>query len=130
MVWTNQFNMNTCMFTKRQIISWTLTFAIISVLFGSGCGSMWQFGRLPDTLRIEDTLKPGVSTRADVKKALGEPWGRGRVMFPIDDGPRDLWYYYYDETTLKDSQRYFLFVFFKKENYSGYMWFSSLPGLR
>lgn len=39
-----------------------------------------------------------------------------------------MWSYYYEEGTLKDDRRMFLFVYFTPDNlYEGYLWFSSLP---
>jgi len=38
-----------------------------------------------------------------------------------------MWSYYYEEGTLKDARRIFLFVYFDQDMYDGYMWFSSLP---
>ena len=48
-------------------------------------------------------------------------------MFPNADQPRDLWYYYYGEATMSDAHQFFLFVYFDRDRYDGYMWFSSLP---
>jgi len=92
------------------------------------CGTAIRFGRPPDLTPLESRLEPGHSTREDVRNALGEPRGRGRVFFPVDPEPRDVWYYYYEEATLKEAQRTFLYVFFTDDRYGGYMWFSSLPG--
>jgi hypothetical protein len=50
-------------------------------------------------------------------------------MLPAHDSPRDLWVYYYEEGSLTDDRRIFLFVFFKQDRYDGYLWFSSLPGM-
>jgi hypothetical protein len=81
---------------------------------------------MPDTARL-DELKVNESTKANVLQLLGKPKNGGRVMFPHEDNPKDLWCYYYEESTLSDSQRIFLFIFFDQERYSGYMWVSSLP---
>ncbi len=58
-------------------------------------------------------------------------------MLPIDDEMRDTWTYYYEEGSVNadegssagvsaESRRIFLFVYFEKGIYDGYMWFSSL----
>jgi outer membrane protein assembly factor BamE (lipoprotein component of BamABCDE complex) len=103
---------------------------IIAILIGaflwSGCISV-KVGRLPDKSALEEKLKPGQSTKRDVLQALGAPRGGGKMMLPIEPGPRDLWYYYYEEGTLSEDQRIFLYVFFKEDIYDGYLWFSSLP---
>jgi len=95
-------------------------------LLAWGCGTVYSFGHLPHTDALESSLDTGVSTRADVLAALGEPRSRGGAMLAGQDGPRDLWCYYYEEGLFNDSRRMFLFVFFKDDVYDGYMWFSSL----
>ena len=84
---------------------------------------------MPDTGRIGD-LKVKSSTKADVLNALGPPRGGGRSQFPVEDSPRELWWYYYEEGTLKDSQRIFLFIFFDSNRYDGHLWFSTLPQIQ
>jgi hypothetical protein len=87
---------------------------------------------------LEDVLKIGQSSEADVEAVLGRPSGKGTEMFPIDEEQattynyrqkqRTMWTYYYEEGTLfKDDRRILLFVFFHGERYDGYLWFSSLP---
>jgi len=87
-----------------------------------------RIGRRPDINILEKDLQFGESTPPDVLKALGAPYGTGRVMFPTDPKPKTLWSYYYEEATDKDARRIFLFVTFHENRYDGYMWFSSLPG--
>jgi len=102
---------------------------VLMLLAVLGCGGpVIQFGRIPETSRLETLLQPGIPTRADVLRVLGEPRNSGGAMLPLHDSPRDLWVYYYEEGTLTDDRRIFLFIFFKKDRYDGYMWFSSLPG--
>jgi len=105
-----------------------LTGGLIVLLLLPGCAMALRFGRMPDLVPLESQLEPGRSTREDVRAALGEPRGSGRVFFPSDREPRDVWYYYYEEATTKEAQRIFLYVFFNEDRYGGYMWFSSLPG--
>ncbi len=61
----------------------------------------------------------------------------GNTMLPIDAEPRETWTYYYEKGTVSadnsrsgelnaESNRIFLFVYFKERLYDGYMWFSSL----
>ena len=45
----------------------------------------------------------------------------------MEKSPKTLWTYYYEESSLEDTRRIFLWVFFDEELYSGHMWFSSLP---
>ena len=84
-------------------------------------------GRLPDISALETRLQVGESTMNEVKVAMGEPYGRGRSMFPFHDEPRDVWTYYYEEGDLKDDRRTFLYVFIYEDKYDGYIWFSSMP---
>ena len=97
-----------------------------TVLVLGGCGVVFRTGRLPDTAKL-DSLSKGTSTRDDVLRAFGPPKGTGRALFPHEERPRDVWSYYYEESTSSDSQRIFLFVLFDGERYTGSMWFSSLP---
>ena len=84
-------------------------------------------GRLPDISALETKLQVGESTINEVQVAMGEPYGRGRSMFPFHDEPRDVWTYYYEEGDLKDDRRTFLYVFIYEDKYDGYIWFSSMP---
>jgi hypothetical protein len=94
-------------------------------------------GTRPDVSALESVLKVGHSNQSEVRAALGAPSGKGKEMFPIGQElgtvysyhqkQRTMWSYYYEEGTLKDDRRIFLFVFFDDERYDGYMWFSSLP---
>jgi len=119
-------NMGIIMAKKWQRICVITLFTILPILFASGCGMQFRTGRLPDVNNLRD-LTISVSTKADVLEKIGTPRSTGRVMFPHEDSPKDLWCYYYEESTLSESQRFFLFVFFNQERYTGYMWFSSLP---
>jgi hypothetical protein len=85
---------------------------------------------MPDTSKLETSLQPNISTKDDVLKVLGEPRNSGGALLPGHDSPRDMWVYYFEEGSLSDDRRIFLFVFFKEGRYDGYKWFSSLPGAR
>lgn len=91
-----------------------------------GC-TVIRVGRLADASALERSLHPGTSDRQEVKRVLGEPYGAAGVMFPGMDRPRDAWVYYYEEASLSEDRRQFIFVFFNQQKYDGYMWFSSLP---
>ncbi len=99
---------------------------VFLVLLSAGCDIKVRVGTRPDTTVLEKSLRIGESTRADVLAALGEPYGKGRAVLPIDRKPRTMWSYYYEEGDLKDDRRIFLFVYFDQDRYDGYMWFSSL----
>jgi hypothetical protein len=82
---------------------------------------------MPEISKLEASLQPKISSKADVLMVLGEPRNSGGAMLPIHDSPRDMWVYYYEEGTMTDDRRIFLFVFFENSRYDGYLWFSSLP---
>ena len=85
-------------------------------------------GARPDESLLEQQLVMRKSTMEDVKTLLGAPFGIGASLLPIQDRPRTMWSYYYEEGTLIDDRRMFLFVYFTEDNlYEGYLWFSSLP---
>jgi len=106
-----------------------LTIAVLSVPLMAGCLDVRVRAGTPvDESLLEQGLVMGQSTMGDVRNLLGEPYGTGASMLPTQDGPRTMWSYYYEEGTLKDDRRKFLFVYFTPDNrYEGYMWFSSLP---
>ncbi len=91
-----------------------------------GCIDRIRIGNRPNPDVLEGSLRLRESTPADVVAVLGQPYGKGRAVLPIDSTPRTMWSYYYEEGDLKDSRRIFLFVYFDKDLYDGYMWFSSL----
>jgi len=113
---------------KKIISRLTGTGSMVFILiFTTGCLDMqMRIGRQPNPELLENPLRPGQSTRAEVIRVLGPPDGKGQEMLPIEAEPRTLWSYYYEQGTLKDSRRIFLFVFFDQDLYDGYMWFSSL----
>ena len=71
-------------------------------------------GRRPNTDLLESQLTLGKSSEADVSRILGAPLGRGRAAIPHHSlGQADnMWTYYYEEGTLEESRRVFLFVVF------------------
>jgi hypothetical protein len=117
-----------CAVSLRWVFCLVSLFLVLVLLSIWGCSPVIQFGRIPDTAKLETSLQPEVSTHADVLEVLGEPRNSGGALLPGHDSPRDMWVYYYEEGTLTDDRRIFLFVFFKMGRYDGYLWFSSLPG--
>jgi hypothetical protein len=90
----------------------------------------------PNENLLETTLVIGVSTKARVKEVLGEPGGPGGIYLPIDPKPRESWTYNYEKASIGKSKpgrislnsiRTYLFIYFDKDIYDGYMWFSSVP---
>ncbi len=101
---------------------------LILILPAAGCVRARQnTGIPPDTSVLETTIRPGISTRAEVAATLGEPDGKGKTALYGGDAPRTIWSYFYEEGNLRESRRIYLFVFFNKDCYDGYLWFSSLP---
>lgn len=98
-----------------------------------GCSTVVEFeggGKFNPAL-LEQSLQTGVSTQADVKKALGDPYGTGRALMPFHDTARTVWTYYYERGSvavpsmeMKDD-RIYLFMFFAGDRFDGYMWFAS-----
>ena len=124
-----------CRFVHCRAVSirWALYLVFLFLLLDffslCGCsGPVIRFGRMPDTSKLETSLQPNISTKADVLEVLGEPRNSGGALLPGHDSPRDMWVYYFEEGSLTDDRRIFLFVFFKEGRYDGYKWFSSLPG--
>lgn len=97
-------------------------------------------GAFPDTGLIEQQLKRGISTKADVQRLLGVPNGTGGGDMapsgvlgasPLGAGPREIWYY--DDIEITDMKsgagaitmnmrQQILLVFFKGEVFDGYLW--------
>ncbi len=102
--------------------------AVVAALsLAAGCTNLQvRAGIRPDPRLLETEMTLGQSSSADVRRVLGEPFGTGKEMLPISSTPRDMWSYYYELGNLEDSRRIFLFVYFDKDRYDGYMWFSSL----
>jgi hypothetical protein len=106
-----------------------LSFVLMTSIQMTGCSINVNIkaGKKPDIDALEKTLTIGKSTEQDVLAALGDPIGKGGVIFPFMDMPKNSWTYYYEEGDLKDDRRLFLFILFANQRYDGYMWFSSLP---
>ena len=114
------------MYILQNLKKWLAIPAISFSLLIAACSMSIKVGRQPDSIALQNSLTVGESTRTDVKSVLGEPFGTGQRMLPFDETAKDLWTYYYEESTLSDSRRIFLWVFFDGDTYIGHMWFSSL----
>ena len=75
--------------------------------------------------RLETEFKRGVSTKADVLTVLGEPDGSGGAMFPTASRASDVWYYEAYRSSLSGLNQKILLVYFKGEEFDGFMWFSN-----
>lgn len=113
---------------KSRAVAFTAT--VVLTMFAAGCVSIEvRSGKSLRDPNWQEALEVGTSTREEVLGVLGEPVGRGRALLPVDEGdsPRTVWTYYYEEATMEDARRLFLFVFLEGDRYDGYLWFSSLP---
>jgi hypothetical protein len=114
---------------RRRTFGVIVTAIVGSVLL-TGCVSIsMRSGQPLKNTGWQEALQVGTSTREDVIEVLGQPVGQGRALLPVDtsDEARTVWTYYYEEATMQDARRLFLFVFLDGELYDGYLWFSSLP---
>lgn len=92
-----------------------------------------EAGKAFDPAVLESVLRPGVSSTADVRAALGEPYGQGGALLPFHDSPRTAWTYFQESgmVNLNGSSidmaddRIYLFVFFKGDTFDSYLWFPS-----
>lgn len=114
----------------------------------AGCVTI-RYGSPPRTDRLE-SLKLGVSSKADVESVLGAPRGNGMLRHsanqsqyiqkitadpgspiglnvPLDSDPtrRTMWFYEYAESSGGSVDLKYLLVFFLGDRYDGYLWFSS-----
>lgn len=117
---------------RSGIGSWCRLAVLVVAAGLSGCGTMqFESGRKVNAEVLEQSLKTGVSTVADVKQVLGEPFGQGRALMPFHETPRTVWTYYYEQGSADlgsgemHDRRLYLFVFLVDNRYDGYMWFAS-----
>jgi hypothetical protein len=100
--------------------------ACLVVAAAAGCaGGAVDLGRPPPTDRLS-LLQPGVSTRDEVLKTLGEPQGRGAGRLP--SAPlQDLLLYESDVTDGARMKMTMLIVFIDRATglYEGHLWFRS-----
>jgi len=112
-------------------------FVFLAGALASGCASVPDVttGAFTQVDRIDTALKRGVSTKMDVQKVLGAPNGFGSSVMPGDPETREIWFY--DDVELTDYhsegggvfrmnvRQQILLVFFKKEAFDGFMWYST-----
>ena len=98
----------------------------------SACGTIRIEAGAPfDPGKLESALTPGVSTQLDVKNVLGEPYGRGGAYLPFHDSPHTAWTYFFERGNMDlgkgdmNDERVYLFVFFAKDKFDSYLWFTS-----
>jgi hypothetical protein len=106
--------------------------AVAAAALLAACGTVnFEGGRPFDAALLDTALKAGVSTRAEVVAALGEPAGRGGAQLPFHDAPRIAWTYFWERGSLDmgrgsmNDERVYCFVFFDGDRLDGYLWFTS-----
>lgn len=114
---------------NRERLCKLLVRAVVGMAFFgqmAACAPTMKYGSLPRTDRLE-TLKPGVSTTADVLLTLGEPRGHGAARFPVDPVALEIWFYEYTYTKAGAGRvdLKILLVYFHDKRYAGHLWFSS-----
>ena len=134
--------MQSKMIMRRQIF---LLSALIVGTLAAGCAAeKLTTGAFREVNRLETELKRGVSTKADIERVLGAPNGSGHAVLPRDPRPREVWYYEDTEITgskslgyrrelgaefdliMRDIRQRVLLVFFEKEVFDGFMWYSTV----
>ena len=106
-----------------------LTAALVTCGLGGPAAAQqtFTFGREVATAPLAQ-FKPGATTMADVRAALGEPRGDGIVRHNAKEPRRVIWFYEYGQirpehgdtqTSLK-----IVLVFFKDGRYDGHLWFA------
>jgi len=92
----------------------------------NACATSFHAGSTPPVERLV-SLKPGVSTRADVTATLGVPQGQGNALSSSRPEVQDLLVYQYVEADGQQARTRNLLVFVDKQSglYQGYMWFRS-----
>jgi hypothetical protein len=112
-------------------------FTIIGGASVMGCGpTTATTGAFTEVNRLESNLKRGVSTKSDVQQVLGTPTGSGSAIFPTDPTAREVWFYQDIEVTdakpegseviRVNARQQILLVFFKREVFDGFMWYSNV----
>lgn len=87
--------------------------------------------------RIESEFRRGVTTRADVRRLLGEPTGAGGSRFPTAKTSQEVWSYEEvqmdivsmtgeDPIKIQSKQRWkAILIFFEGDRFVGFFWFTS-----
>lgn len=126
-----------------------IRFSTVCLVFSlAGCMTI-RYGSPPKTDHL-DSLKLGVSSKADVQSVLGAPRGEGMLRHsanslqyvkkvtadpgtpiglrvPMDSDPtrRTMWFYEYSEASGANVDLKYLLIFFLGDVYDGHLWFSA-----
>lgn len=85
---------------------------------------------MPDIGTSLAALQKGVSDKGDVLRVLGAPKGYGMARLTGELSPHVVWHYEYLETHENKFKIKVLLLFFDKEKYDGYIWFSSFQEMQ
>ena len=112
-----------CRWSVRRRSRFGQASLIVAAIYVLGCLSA-QSGVRP---RIDQLsrLKVGVSTRTEVRAALGEPNGNGAARFSPATRRREVWFYDYAKSGWLGTHFVVLGVFLDENLYDGHLWFSS-----
>jgi len=105
-------------------------FLIFCLALAAGCSV--KYGQKPRMEALEAQLCSGVSRKAEVLKALGEPRGYGMSRMPRDSHARTLWLYEFMESSAPFGKTAvsMLIVFFEADVYVGHLWFEGEPTVK
>jgi hypothetical protein len=97
---------------------------IVFLAILTGCAPTLKYGSPPKVTNLE-SLQKGISTKADVLMALGEPRGKGALRFSEAPSQWEIWSYDYTEIEGGHVGFKLLLVFFAEKYYDGNLWFSA-----
>ena len=103
---------------------------VCSLALAAGCSV--KYGQKPRVEALQSQLHSGVSKKAEVLKALGEPRGYGMSRMPRDSHARTLWLYEFMELSAPFGKTAvsMLIVFFDADVYVGHLWFEGEPTVK
>lgn len=105
--------------------AWLLIAIAVALGTGiTGCVRAFEFGRMTRPAQLA-TLQVGLSTEADVLRALGEPRGRGAARLVGVEGPRSILLYDAYRGDSGSVAATLLVVFLHEGRYDGYLWMST-----
>jgi len=107
---------------RPSMVFWMVCLPLVLLLIG--CATTIKYGSPPKVNKLE-TLKLGISNKSDILLSLGEPRGYGAGRYSSVPGLREIWSYEYVVSDGKKTSLKFLLVFFEKDLYDGYIWFSA-----
>jgi len=115
---------------------WTPAVIILACSLVIGCApKKITTGTFVQVNSLNSELRRGLSSKKDVERILGTPNGSGSAVLPTDPKLREVWYY--DDIEMTDFRgegngmvrvnvrQQVLLVFFDREIFDGYMWFSN-----